>query len=138
MDMAVCWLPELEYCDDLSQWAEYEEMIYDIFIDDFITDVPQFKGKDIKIREYPRIDGKEESFYHVTCKDYFKTMERNPDLRRCERIRWVRAFIENYNCDPKLCEDCEGVKVWCETYKVKANTLSVSRRKVHGGYRKAT
>lgn len=46
-------------------------------------------------------------------------MERNPDLRRCERIRWVRAFIENYNCDPKLCEDCEGVKVWCETYKGK-------------------
>lgn len=119
MEMDVCWLPELEYCDNLSQWAEYEEMIYDIFIDDFITDVPQFRDKDIKIREYPRIDGKEESFYHVTCKDYFKTMERNPDLRRCERIRWVRAFIENYNCDPTLCEDCEGVKVWCETYKGK-------------------
>lgn len=56
MEMDACWLPELEYCDDLSQWAEYEEMIYDIFINDFITDVPQFRGKDIKIREYPRID----------------------------------------------------------------------------------
>ena len=104
-------------------WAKYEKMIYNIFIGDFITDVPQFKGKDIRIREYPRIDGKEESFYHVTCKDYFKTMERNPDLRRCERIRWVRAFIENYNCNPKLCEDCEGVKAWCETYK--------GRRRIH-------
>ena len=35
------------------------------------------------------------------------------------RIRWVRAFIENYDCDLSKCEDCDGVKVWNEPYKSK-------------------
>lgn len=37
-----------------------------------------------------------------------------PDFRRCERIRWVRAFIENYNCDTI---QCEGIKVWSKPYR---------------------
>jgi hypothetical protein len=28
----------------------------------------------------------------------------------------VRAFIENYDCDPSKCEECDGVKVWNEPY----------------------
>ena len=36
-----------------------------------------------------------------------------------ERIRWVRAFIENYDCDLSKCEDCDGVKIWNEPYKSK-------------------
>ena len=43
--------------------------------------------------------------------------KRLPDLRRCERIEWIRQFIENYGCDPALCCDCEGIKVWKEPYK---------------------
>ena len=39
------------------------------------------------------------------------------------RMWWIRAFIENYNCDSSLCEECDGVKVWREPFK--------SRTRVH-------
>lgn len=33
------------------------------------------------------------------------------------RIRWVRAFIENYDCDTSKCTDCDGIKVWEKPFK---------------------
>lgn len=112
-----CWIPPLEIAGDKSSWDEYEDILYDIFHDDFIADHPSFKGKRVNVRRHPMEFGKEEAFYHVTCQDYQKNHNRVPDLRRCERIRWVRAFIENYDCDPTLCEDCTGIKIWNEPYK---------------------
>ena len=32
-------------------------------------------------------------------------------------MRWVRAFIENYNCDPSKCTGCDGIKIWEKPYK---------------------
>lgn len=112
-----CWLPELEYFEDYNNiWHEYENSLYSIFKNDFINSFPRFEGKRVNIRKHPVEYGKEEAFFHVTCQDYSKNRDRVPDIRRCERIRWVRAFIENYECDPSLCEECEGVKVWSEPY----------------------
>lgn len=110
-------LPELEFCEDLNSWHEYQENIYKIFCDDFINGYPLFRGKQVKIRYAPIEHGKEEGFFHVTCQDYSKTKDRAPDFRRCERIRWVRWFIENYNCELKKCVKCSGVKIWDEPYK---------------------
>ncbi len=42
--------------------------------------------------------GREEAF-NTTCCDYGKDGERQPDMNRCERIRWARAFIENCGCN---------------------------------------
>lgn len=111
------WLPDLLPCEDLNLWAEYEGALYSIFKADFIDSHPQFEGKQVNIRKHPMVYGKEEAFFHVTCQDYSKTGNRDPDLRRCERIRWVRSFIENYNCDSSSCPNCDGVKVWREPYK---------------------
>ena len=116
------WLPELVLCDDLSKWTEYEQIIYSIFCQDFIETRPQYCGKPVYIRKHPIEQGKEEAFFHVTCQDYSKSGNRVPDLRRCERIRWVRSFIENYNCDSTQCPTCDGVKVWCEQYKMYTRT----------------
>lgn len=118
-----CWLPPLEYFNRNQQWSEYSDTIYEIFKSDFIDSYPIFKGKRVIIRKEPIEFGKEEAFFHITCQDYAKNRNRQPDLRRCERIRWVRAFIENYNCDPTLCESCEGVKIWEEPYQ--------NRKRVH-------
>ena len=118
--MHECWLPELEYFEDYqNSWEIYENARYDIFREDFVNDRPEFEGQSVKFRWHPIEYGKPEAFFHLTCQDYSKAGERVPDLRRCERIRWVRAFIENYHCDPSLCEDCDGVKVWREPYKSK-------------------
>lgn len=111
-----CWLPGLELYKNYSSWNEYEEALYSIFRKDFIESHPNYKSKRVKIRRHPIECGKEEAFFHVTCQDYQKDGNRAPDFRRCERIRWVRAFIEHYHCDSSLCETCDGVKIWEEPY----------------------
>lgn len=113
-----CWLPKQEPFDDYdNDWKKYESALYDIFKNDFIDSHPSFEGKQVNIRKHPMEYDKEEAFFHVTCQDYLKDGERVPDFRRCERIRWVKAFIENYNCDASLCPECDGAKVWSEPYK---------------------
>lgn len=112
-----CWLPDQVPFSDFGSWDDYEGFIYDVFKNDFIKSRPLFEMKQVNIRKHPVEYGKEEAFFHVTCQDYNKDGERVPDMRRCERIRWVRAFIENYNCDSSHCSKCSGIKVWNEPYK---------------------
>ena len=113
-----CWLPKLEFWDDYdNDYPQYQGALYEIFQNDFIKSRPIFEGKQVNIRKHPIEYGKEEAFFHVTCQDYLKSGERVPDFRRCERIRWVRAFIENYNCDTTQCEECGGLKVWSKPYR---------------------
>lgn len=116
--MVNCWLPELELNSNYNgKWIDYENILYEIFKSDFIESNPLFDNKKVVIRREPYINGKEEAFYHITCQDYCHDNNREPDLRRCERIRWVRSFIENYSrCDPSLCMNCTGIKIWSEPY----------------------
>lgn len=115
--MRICnWLPKLVLYNDYAGWENYQDVIYQIFRHDFIDTFPEFEGKRVKIRFYPIEFGKEEAFYHVTCQDYEKDGERVPDFRRCERIKWVRKFIENYQCNLEECVDCSGIKMWEEPY----------------------
>ncbi|MDD4494889.1 MAG: hypothetical protein PHV32_11205 [Eubacteriales bacterium] len=110
-----CWLPDLvEFNSYGGNWGKYEDAIYRVFKKDFIDSKPNFEGKQVNIRRQPMVNDKEEAFIHVTHQDYNKDGERLPDMRRCERIRWVRSFIEEYNCDSSKCIDCDGVKVWEE------------------------
>ncbi len=111
-----CWLPELLYYNNFNSWSEYQDVLYEIFREDFIKSCPIFENKKVNIRKEPIEFGKEEAFFHITCQDYSKNGNRNPDLRRCERIRWVRKFIEEYKCDSTLCNDCNGIKLWVEPY----------------------
>lgn len=112
------WLPDLLLYDDYESWDAFQDELYRIFCEDFKNSYPVFENKRVKIRYNPIEFGKEEGFFHVTCQDYQKDNNRVPDFRRCERIRWVRKFIENYKCNLEECEDCEGMKVWEEPYKM--------------------
>lgn len=111
------WLPELMLYENYDSWNDYQEALYRVFCEDFKDSAPIFENKVVKVRYQPIEYGKEEAFFHITCQDYAKEGERVPDFRRCERIRWVRKFIENYKCNLEECEHCEGVKVWEEPYK---------------------
>ena len=100
MKRDTCWLPKLELMDDYdNNWKKYQEALYEIFKYDFMSSKPKFEGIPVNIRKHPIEYGREEAFFHITCQDYMKNGERVPDFRRCERIRWVKAFIENNNCD---------------------------------------
>ena len=119
-----CWLPCLEFLENYNNdWKVYESALYKIFTADFIDSKPTFEGKQINIRKYPFEYNREEAYFHVTCKDYTKNRNRAPDFRRCERIRWIRSFIENYKCDPIDCPDCDGIKVWEELRGTCKNVL---------------
>ena len=118
-----CWLPNEELFDAYgNNWDKYQSALYSIFRHDFIDSHPFYQKIRVNVRHYPIEYGKEEAFFHTTCKDYTGNGERVPDFRRCERIRWIRAFIENYDCDPSKCIECEGVKVWNEPYKSNVRT----------------
>jgi len=113
--MTTCkWLPPLEICDNYANWKPYEDKIYQIFLDDFVYSTPSYLGINVRIRKSPIIEGKEEAFWHITSKDYFHVNDRMPDPRRCERIRWIKKLIENYDCISEECVFCDGIKVWSE------------------------
>jgi len=88
------WLPKLLLLEDYhGNWQRYEDTIYAKFNTDFIFSKPTFQGSMIYIKS-PLFKGKERGFWH--CIQEGKVEEkRTPDLRRCERIGWIRAIIEH-------------------------------------------
>lgn len=122
-----CWIPDLVTPDSLScGYDTYLDELYSIFKADFIDSRPKFRGLPVMIRKYPMEYGKEEAFFHITCKDFQKKRDRSPDFRRSERIKWCRTFIENYLCSDYACTTCDGIKVWDEPHKNTFQTCLLS------------
>jgi hypothetical protein len=89
------WLPSLirlEECD--GNWDKYVNAVFAIFYRDFIETQPKFQGKWVRCRRDPIQDGKEAGFWHCVSEGPDED-HRTPDLRRCERIGWVREVIEH-------------------------------------------
>lgn len=120
MNQMECWIPDLLQCKNLSEWRRYDGKLYAIFKRDWIDGPPEFMGLPVRVRHNPKWGGREEGYWHLTCCNYSKEgsgpKSRDPDMDRCERIEWPRAFVENYqHCD--VCEDnesevCSGVIIW--------------------------
>lgn len=90
------WLPALvtlgEYGGD---WGRYLDVLYDCFCADFVNNVPAIPGKRFALKRYPELEGKAATFWHLISEGKTE-IERIPDLRRCERIRWPRPMIDCY------------------------------------------
>ncbi len=92
------WLPPLVTLDSQGgDWQRYIAAVYAVFYRDFIASQPRYNGLWVRCRREPIYDRKEAGFWHCTSEGRDESM-RTPDLRRCERIGWVRAVIENA-CD---------------------------------------
>jgi len=102
------WLPPLIKFNDYDGWDDYLLAIHEVFRRDFIQSKPVFDGLSVFIRHEPKFKDKEYTFWHVTSEGESEE-DRIPDLRRCERIGWIRAIIDNANC--------EEVKVWEQVKK---------------------
>jgi hypothetical protein len=87
------WLPELVPLSDFEA-TEYLENVYQIFHSEIIAKSPVFEGMPVKCRRDPIMDGKEAGFWHCISEGANEN-ERIPDPRRCERVRWIRAILEN-------------------------------------------
>lgn len=99
------WLPpRILLAQFGGDWGRFIEEIYAHFQQDFVAEFDagqlRFEGTPLSLRRHPMVRGKEASFWHlVTTGDIEE--ERTPDLRRCERIRWARAVIDNIG-DPAI------------------------------------
>jgi hypothetical protein len=95
------WLPELlEWRGD---WSSFVEQVYAEFRADLLEAPAHFQGQRVAVRRDPLDQGKVAGFWHAISEGSDEE-ERIPDLRRCERIRWIRALVE--------CPDPAEVRVW--------------------------
>ena len=84
------WLPDLLLFEDFGgDWQRYEDEVF-----------ATFQNEPVYITKYPLKKGKERGFWHCVQEGPVEE-DRTPDIRRCERIRWVRPVIEHSN-DPKV------------------------------------
>lgn len=89
------WLPAaLVYNDFKGDWSKFLSAVYAVFERDFKNSKPTYQklpvSYDAKLE-----DGKEAVFWHLICRDDIKTNNRELDLRRCERMPWLRPIIEH-------------------------------------------
>lgn len=80
---------------------EYIELLYTHFTRDFIDNRPQFEGEQV-LHDARDDGGKCACFVHITNKDDEDAGDRVIDLRRCERIAWIRPIIDNHTSNDVL------------------------------------
>jgi len=100
-----------------GNWSKYEEYLYKIFLRDFVYSKPLFLAKQVQYRRNPEIEGKIQTFFHITSVNTSSAKDpndREPDLRRCERIEWIRVMIDHYYYNTGC---CKYIKVWPEEWK---------------------
>ncbi|WP_295392003.1 hypothetical protein [uncultured Thiodictyon sp.] len=83
--------------------ATYEDHLYDIDMDTLVRNPVAFRGLTVKCQYRPATTNKGFGFWHLIAEGP-KEEERTPDLRRCERIRWVAWLIGN--------AEAAGIRWW--------------------------
>jgi len=85
-------LPPLENFS--GDWENYEDELYQIFLDTVVNGRLTFQGLPVKSQYRPETNGKGFSFWHLISEGENED-DRTPDLRRCERIRWLSWLISH-------------------------------------------
>ena len=88
--------PDLITLNDFGgNFNAYFNTVYAIFENDFIKNQPSFAGAKVSVRKYPEVDGLHRTFYHITHQGEDEE-NREPDIRRMERIRFPKFLIQNH------------------------------------------
>jgi len=77
-----------------GDWNAYENELHQIFMAEIARANLRFRGQRVSYRRIPEAAGRWASFWHLVQEGRIEE-DRTPDLRRCERIRWVRWVIDN-------------------------------------------
>jgi hypothetical protein len=85
------WLPDMF---EVSPWTDHTfKQLYNIFRTDLVLRRLNYLGNNVWFYQ-ERDDGKEVLFWHITHReDKNRSAMRMPDLRRSERLPWVRPMI---------------------------------------------
>lgn len=84
-----------------GDWDSYEALLYNVFVNEIAHGNLLFRGEKVSCRRLPEDRGRWASFWHLIQEGPIEE-DRLPDLRRCERIRWIKYVIENWNVDPAI------------------------------------
>jgi hypothetical protein len=87
-----------------GDWPAYEDEIYRVFVGEVVRSGLTFRGLKVTCQYRPPSKGKHFGFWHLISEGDTEE-DRTPDLRRCERIRWVAWLIRN-------AEFHDGVSWW--------------------------
>lgn len=82
------------FSDHGGNWGAYETELDRIFLADIAHAGIQFQGDRVGCRRHPETGGRWAAFWHLIQEGKIED-DRTPDLRRCERLRWVRWVIDN-------------------------------------------
>jgi len=130
------WLPSLLRLEDFDgDWERYINEVFSVFYRDFVSSQPKFQNRWVRCRR-DLIRGKEAGFWHCTS-DGADEFNRIPDLRRCERIGWIRAVIEHYQEDKVDCwaNDRRGEKRWLLWLNEEFLVILAERTRKRDGFR---
>lgn len=114
-----------------GEWQSYEDMLYQIFCNEVDNGTLRFRGNPIRFKYAPTSKGKSYSFWHLTSEGKNED-ERTPDLRRCERLKWISWVIANADTSPQIVwwENKRGqdehVVLWCQSVEY---AVILARRK---------
>jgi hypothetical protein len=105
----------IEFAAFNGDWAAYEAALYAVFQQQLAAGNLHFRGVRVGCRRHPEAAGRWASFWHLVQEGPVED-DRLPDLRRCERIRWIRWMIENADAHP-------DIEIWENTRGTEANIL---------------
>ncbi len=98
-----------------GDWAAYEDALHEVFINEIARGGLIFDGLGVSCRRIPESGNRWASFWHLIQEGRIED-DRTPDLRRCERIRWVRWVILNAGAEP-------AIDVWRNQRKSESSIL---------------
>lgn len=77
-----------------GDWPRYEDELYAIYLETIVRSGITFRGWPVKAQYRPPTKNKGYGFWHLISEGE-REDDRIPDMRRCERIRWVAWLIDN-------------------------------------------
>lgn len=98
-----------------GDWGSYEEQLNVIFKEEIACNTLTYQGCRVSCRRFPETQERWAAFWHLVQEGQVEA-DRQPDLRRCERIRWVKWVIESAKTH-------DQINVWENTRKGEVSVL---------------
>lgn len=93
------WLPNLLLFEDFkNDWGKYEAALYKEFGKTIKSQNFKYQNKTVGYDKKKSSTSREEIFEHLISEEKDKndpTAGRIPDIRRCERLCWIRPILDN-------------------------------------------
>lgn len=115
--MSSCtYLPSIiELHDYENSWEQYLKAVYLRYLDDIANGPLLFHEKIVFRNDVVDPYGIENTFWHIISEGK-NEKERTPDLRRCERVSWIKVLLTGI-CTIAEGRNCENYKIWAKVHE---------------------